>query len=146
MLLLGWTVRVACVRSGDWVHEGLQFSEGGFVVRVYWEIGLPHSDGLVQLMVREEDVQETGVMVGGDGGPGEGVRREGSAAKDNINHHSKRGGEVRSCKLTGHENIQRVVANDDGTSAQNRGPVHVARGGDGEDRSVARARDVCGHR
>ena len=71
MVLFGWTKRVACVRSGDWVHEGLQFCEGGFVVRVYWKIGLPHSEGLVQLMVREEDVQETGVMVGGEGGPGE---------------------------------------------------------------------------
>ena len=67
----------------------------------------------------------------------------GSAAK---NPHSKSGADIRLCKLTCHENIQRVVANDAGTAAQNRGPVHVARGGDGEDRSVARARDVCGHR
>ena len=65
---------MACLRSGDWEQVVLQFCDGGFVVSVYWATGLPHSNGFVQLMVTEEEVQEMGVMVGGEGGPGGGGR------------------------------------------------------------------------
>ena len=48
---------------------GLQSCDGGLVVRVYCEMGLPHSNGFVQVMVREDEVQERGVMMCAEGGP-----------------------------------------------------------------------------